>query len=380
MPRLSSAPATSARPRMRPRRSLAPRTRAVTRASTRSTACAASPSCSSCCRTAGCSGRPTGSTPTLWLRPLFRSGNFAVTVFLVAAGLPRLRRRSPRAAWHGRAPERRARAPRPARRPSLWLCCACSPSSRPLDRTDDDPADDNADVVPHVLTYTWNWYVQEQPGHVPPGLRPPLVPLGRHAGLRDRGRHALPPAPPPGRAGRGPGRACCCCSPGGACTSPTPSSVFQVLVRTTARMDPFVVGALVGRALPYLHRVDPGHGATSHGRPRTSLLALVPLMWFCADDARFLRLGVTLLELDLALPLRRGRARRVPRRGRCARGRSRSWAATRCCSTSGTTRSSSFVNRHTDDWAWPLRTPSRSSSSWRSAWAPTARSSATRPT
>ena len=76
--------------------------------------------------------------------------------------------------------------------------------------------------------------------------------------------------------------------------------VINVLLRTTARMDAIVVGMLLGAVLALVPRdaVSPrmlslvGAG---------SLVALLPLLWYCSDDLRFLHWGVTLLELDLAL-------------------------------------------------------------------------------
>ena len=75
---------------------------------------------------------------------------------------------------------------------------------------------------------------------------------------------------------------------------------FQVLVRTTVRMDPFVVGVLAAVVLPDLARLRISARAlawTATG----SLIALVPLLYWCDHDVHYLRWGGTVLEWDLAV-------------------------------------------------------------------------------
>jgi peptidoglycan/LPS O-acetylase OafA/YrhL len=76
--------------------------------------------------------------------------------------------------------------------------------------------------------------------------------------------------------------------------------VLNVLVRTTARMDAFVAGMLTGAALGLVTRTAVPTQWLLLAR-RASLVGLVPLAWYCSDNSRFLGLGVTLLELDLAV-------------------------------------------------------------------------------
>ena len=233
-----------------------------------------------------------------WVRPLFRSGNYAVTIFLVAAGyltyttlasrgLPRLR--------PGVALARRVLRVGP----SLWLMLAVILVVSTMDSTDKTKSGDNMDSVLHVLTYTWNWYVQEnlltsRPdfGHLwylsvdmqafvlmaavlymmrrrPVGL---LFLLGGLLVLLTWWRFHVTDT----------------------------EFVFQVLVRTTARMDAFVVGVMLGAALPLLQRQAIPQ-AVLRWTATASLGALVPLAWYCSRDERFLAWGVTMLELDLAV-------------------------------------------------------------------------------
>jgi peptidoglycan/LPS O-acetylase OafA/YrhL len=87
--------------------------------------------------------------------------------------------------------------------------------------------------------------------------------------------------------------------------------VLNVLLRTTARMDAFVAGLLLGAVLSLWRpqRLPRWVGVLA-------TVALVPLLWLCSDDERFLHWGVTLLELDLAVLLAAivlGPQRAVPR-------------------------------------------------------------------
>ena len=235
---------------------------------------------------------------TAWIRPLFRSGNFAVTVFLVAAGYLAYVSLASRGLEHARPGVTFVR--RVLRvGPSLWLLLAAVLVVSTLDSTDETTSGDNVDSVWHVLTYTWNWYVQgnlvtSRPdfGHLwylsvdmqafvvmaavlymmrrrPVGV---LFVLGGLLLLLTWWRFHVTDT----------------------------EYVFQVLVRTTARMDPFVVGVMLGAALPLVRRLDVPQWAV-RWTATTTLVALVPLAYYCSRDERFLAWGVTLLELDLAL-------------------------------------------------------------------------------
>ena len=292
---------------------------------------------------------------TAWVRPLFRSGNFAVTVFLVAAGYLAYVSLASRGLGHMRPGVTFVR--RVLRvGPSLWLLLAAVLVVSTLDSTDETAAGDNADSVLHVLTYTWNWYVQgnlltSRPdfGHLwylsvdmqafvimavvlymmrrrPVGV---LFVLGGLLLLLTWWRFHVTDT----------------------------EFVFQVLVRTTARMDPFLVGVMLGAALPLVRRLGLPQRVVAW-TATGALLALVPLAYYCSRDERFLAWGVTLLELDLALLFgATALLTTVPRPVAAMGSRPLAFLG----------RHSlllyiwhypvfTFLARHTEDWAWPMRT------------------------
>ncbi|MDR7254559.1 peptidoglycan/LPS O-acetylase OafA/YrhL [Nocardioides sp. BE266] len=292
---------------------------------------------------------------TAWIRPLFRSGNFAVTVFLVAAGYLAYVSLASRGLEHTRPGVTFVR--RVLRvGPSLWLLLAAVLVVSTLDSTDKTASEDNVDSVWHVLTYTWNWYVQgnlltSRPdfGHLwylsvdmqafvvmaavlymmrrrPVGV---LFVLGGLLLLLTWWRFHVTDT----------------------------EFVFQVLVRTTARMDPFVVGVMLGAALPLVRRLDVPQWAVRWTATAT-LVALVPLAYYCSRDERFLAWGVTLLELDLALLFGATALLTVaPRPVTVMSARPLAFLG----------RHSlllyiwhypvfTFLSRHTEDWAWVPRT------------------------
>jgi peptidoglycan/LPS O-acetylase OafA/YrhL len=233
-----------------------------------------------------------------WVRPFFRSGNSAVTVFLVASGFLMFRALTARRELARMRPDT-AFLRRLARvGPGLWVFLLVVVVVSALDPTDDSwHADTGASVV-HVLTYTWNWYVQgdlltSRPdfGHLwylSVDMQAFVVMAGFVYALRRRPVGLLWAL--------------------GAFYlvllwwrfhAADTEFVFQVLVRTTVRMDPFVVGLLAAAAVPRLTRRPPP--------PRVlawvaglSLVALVPLFVWCDRDAPFLHWGGTVLEWDLA--------------------------------------------------------------------------------
>lgn len=292
---------------------------------------------------------------TAWLRPLFRSGNFAVTVFLVAAGYLAYVSLASRGLEHSRPGVTFVR--RILRvGPSLWLLLATVLVVSTLDSTDKTASGDNVDSVWHVLTYTWNWYVQgnlltSRPdfGHLwylsvdmqafvvmaaviymmrrrPVGL---LFVLGGLLLLLTWWRFHVTDT----------------------------EFVFQVLVRTTARMDPFVAGVMLGAALPLVRRLEVPQWAV-RWTVTTTLVALVPLAYYCSRDERFLAWGVTLLELDLALLFgATALLTAAPRPIRAMSARPLAFLG----------RHSlllyiwhypvfTFLARHTEDWGWAPRT------------------------
>ena len=234
-----------------------------------------------------------------WVRPVFRSGNTAVTVFLVAGGFLTHRALSRAGDLRGMRPDT-ALLRRVLRvGPSLWLMLLVLCVVWALDGTLVGSEYDNGPSFLHVLTYTWNWYVQDnlvnsrpEFGHLwylSVDMQAFVVMAGLMYVLRRR--------------------------PLGLVCATTAllllltwwrfhvadiEFVFQVLVRTTARMDPFVAGVLASAVVTLLSRtrLDPlvlrlVAGATA--------VALVPLVWYAAVDERFLGWGVALLEVDLAL-------------------------------------------------------------------------------
>ena len=234
-----------------------------------------------------------------WVRPLFRSGNYAVTIFFVVTGI--LVHRS--LAAHGMVNMRlgvgilrRVIRVAPVVLVAVPLVILASTFT-------DDPTsgETNRSTTVHVFTYTWNWYVQTDAlnsrwdlGHlwylsvdmqafvalsvllylVRRRPRAQVVVLSALLLLLTWWRMHVSELEP----------------------------VLNVLLRTTARMDAIVVGMLLSAVLALVPGDIVGT-ATLRWTGRLALAALVPLLWYCSDDGRFLHWGVTLLELDLVLLL-----------------------------------------------------------------------------
>jgi peptidoglycan/LPS O-acetylase OafA/YrhL len=234
-----------------------------------------------------------------WVRPFFRNGNSGVTVFLVAAGFLMYRALTARRDLARMRPDT-ALARRIARvGPMLWLFLIVAVSVSAIDGSADAWNADTPASVWHVLTYTWNWYVQgnlvtSRPdfGHLwylsvdmqafvimacflyvlrrrPVGLLWALA--GFYLVLVWWRFHVT-----------------------------QTEYIFVVLVRTTVRMDPFVVGVLVAAALPQLRRLQIPDRVLAWAAAG-SLAALVPLLFWCDHDLAYLRWGGTVLEWDVAL-------------------------------------------------------------------------------
>jgi peptidoglycan/LPS O-acetylase OafA/YrhL len=241
------------------------------------------------------------------VRPVMRSGNSMVTVFLVASGFLTYRALTARRGLEGMRPEVTflRRVVRVA--PSLWVMLAVLMVVAAVDPTDTTPRSANVDSVQHVVTYTWNWYVQgnlltSRPdfGHLwylsvdmqafvlmawllyvmrrrPVGVL--FLLSGLWLLLTWWRMHAA-----------------------------DTEFVFQVLVRTSARMDAFVLGVLVAALVTLLQRLpSPIPSRYLTAAMLTSLGLLVPLLWWNAADPlgdgdhQFLHLGGTMLQLDLAV-------------------------------------------------------------------------------
>ena len=285
-----------------------------------------------------------------WVRPLFRSGNFAVTVFFVVTGFL-VHRSLTRNGPDGMRPlvsiVRRVIRVAPVVLVAVPLVVLASALV-----DDPTPSSTNARSMFHIFTYTWNWYVQTDAmdsrwdlGHlwylsvdmqafvaltvvlylVRRSAAAQVATLGGLLLLLTWWRMHVTELEP----------------------------VINVLLRTTARMDAVVVGMLLGVCLTLVPR-DAVSPRTLSRVGATSALALAPLLWLCSDDQRFLGWGVTLLELDLALLLA------------CIALGGRTLTSTRLAPLSFLGRHSLIiyvwhypvfvaVEARTRDWAWPPR-------------------------
>ena len=288
---------------------------------------------------------------TEWARPVFRSGNYAVTIFFVVTGF--LVHRS--LAAHGMANMSPAigilrRVIRVA--PVVFVAVpAVLLASAMAD--DPTPSRTNSRTTLHIFTYTWNWYLQTDAvesrwdlGHlwylsVDMQAFVALTVLLYFVRRRPMAQIAVL---------------------GGLLLLLTwwrvhvsaLEPVLNVLLRTTARMDAVVAGMLLGALLAVVPRDALSRRAlTLLGV--SALLTLPPLLWYCSSDERFLHWGVSLLELVLAVLL-----------GAIALG-GRALGSPRLAPLSFLGRHSlviyvwhypafAAVEARTRDWAWPPRT------------------------
>jgi len=234
-----------------------------------------------------------------WVRPFFRNGNSGVTVFLVAAGFLMFSALTSRRELTRMRPDT-ALVRRLVRvGPTLWLFLVVAVVVSAVDGSAKAWHSDTSASVGHVLTYTWNWYVQgnlvtSRPdfGHLwylSVDMQAFVVMAGFLYLLRRRPVGLLWAL--------------------GAFYlvllwwrfhAADTEFIFQVLVRTTVRMDPFVVGVIAAAALPQLRR--PGITARALAwYAAVSLVALVPLLYLCDHDMPYLRWGGTVLEWEVAL-------------------------------------------------------------------------------
>jgi peptidoglycan/LPS O-acetylase OafA/YrhL len=232
-----------------------------------------------------------------WIRPFFRSGNAGVSIFLVAGGFlmyQSLIARRPLVAMRADTTfvRRVARVG-----PSLWLFLVVSIVVGASDSSTEQWHADTGASVFHIVTYTWNWYLQShliaRPdfGHLwylsvdmqafalmaclcyllrrrPVGL---LFALSGFYLLLVWWRFHVVPI----------------------------ELLYTVLLRTTVRMDPFVVGVLAAAALPYLARLRLSSRALAWSAS-LSLVALVPVLYWCDTNTAYLRWGGTTLEWVVA--------------------------------------------------------------------------------
>jgi peptidoglycan/LPS O-acetylase OafA/YrhL len=233
-----------------------------------------------------------------WLRPVFQSGNFAVTIFLLVSGFlvfNALESRDLRTMRIDVALARRVLRVAP----TVWVLLAAILLVGALDSTDTTSSAANKESLVRVATYTWNWQLQTDPanarwdlGHLwylsvdmqaflvmavvvyslrrrPVGLMAAVVALLL---VLTWWRVYVTDLEP----------------------------ILNVLVRTTARMDAFVAGILTGVLVVMLRDrdLDP---RWLRGTQIVAGTALVPLAWACSEDATFVGWGVTALEADLCL-------------------------------------------------------------------------------
>jgi peptidoglycan/LPS O-acetylase OafA/YrhL len=235
-----------------------------------------------------------------WIRPFFRNGNSGVTVFLVAGGFLMVRALTARRALVEMRPDT-ALVRRVARvGPSLWLFLVVVVLVASLDGSADDWHADIGGSVGHVVTYTWNWYVQSHLlksvpdfGHLwylsvdmqafcfmaavlymlrrrPVGL---VWTLGGLYLLFLWWRFHSAAGPDP---------------------------LILVLLRTTVRISPFVLGVLAAASLPLLSRVRWDQRFLAWVSS-TALVTLVPVLLLCDREEDYLRWGGTALEWTVAV-------------------------------------------------------------------------------
>lgn len=230
-----------------------------------------------------------------WIRPFFRNGNAAVTVFLVAAGFLTYRALS----RSGQISEMRT-APLLLRRvlrvgPTLWVVIAATLVMASMDPTDTNSKQVNRDSAIRLLTYTYNWLVQDnlvagRPdfGHLwflSVEMQAFLLVTALVYVLRRRPQWLLATL--------------------GVLFvvlvmwrfhSYATENVFKAFNRTTTRMDAFVIGTFTAVALQFVPR-----GWRPHRMLAPGLAALlVPILFWCDANDHFLRWGGTAMELVVA--------------------------------------------------------------------------------
>jgi peptidoglycan/LPS O-acetylase OafA/YrhL len=184
--------------------------------------------------------------------------------------------------------------------PSLWLFLAVVVLVAAVDgSTDTWHADVGASVL-HVVTYTWNWYVQDHLlDSVPDFGHLWYLSVDMQAFLFMAGVLYLLRRRPVGLLW----------TLGGLYLLFTwwrfhmeagPEPLILVLLRTTVRIGPFVLGVLAASALPLLTRVR-WQARVLSTISSLALLALVPLLFACDRDAEYLTWGGTALEWTVAV-------------------------------------------------------------------------------
>ncbi len=231
-----------------------------------------------------------------WVQPFFRSGDSAVTIFLVASGFLMYRAMTTSREGHHAHPLVVALRRVLRVGPSMWVMLLAVMVMAAIDATDTATKATNHASFLHALTYTYNWLVQDNLvgtridlGHlwyVSVDMQAVIVVGVIAFFLRHRPAVLV-----------------------GVLTtlfvalvawrfhSYGTESIWVVLNRTTVRMDPFVLGVLAAALTPY---VPTSASAICRWVAPTSLVAMLPVLYWCRTDGSYLTWGGTVLELLLA--------------------------------------------------------------------------------
>ncbi len=285
-----------------------------------------------------------------WVEPIFRSGDSAVTIFLVASGF--LMFRSVAASDVRVQMQPLLVAVRRVLRvgPAMWAVLLAVMVVAAIDVTDIETKQTNSDSLWHALTYTYNWLVQENLtatrmdlGHlwyVSVDMQAVVVVAVIAFFLRHRPTALL-------------------VSLGSLFVvlviwrfhAYSIENIYIVLNRTTVRMDPFIIGALAAALVPRLPAADAYYRYAS----RFTLGLMLPVLYWCYRDSSYLRWGGTLLEILVAVFL--VCVALAPPRTQRIRGSEALLLLGRMSLVIYVWHFPifHFVSRHTYDWDWPWK-------------------------
>jgi peptidoglycan/LPS O-acetylase OafA/YrhL len=284
------------------------------------------------------------------LTALFTSGDSAVTIFLTVSGFLLVRSISATPSRVQMQPVTVA-----ARRvvrvgPTVWIMLLAVMAVAAMDPTDHETKRVNRDSFLHAVTFTYNWLVQDRLtgtrmdlGHlwyVAVDMQAVVIVALIAFLLRQRPTALLA----------------------------TLAGLFVVLVawrfhsvgveniwvvlnRTTARMDPFVLGALAAAVFPRLPASDRAYRTLT----TVSLVALVPVLFWAHIDTRYLRWAGTVLELLVAAAVV-GLAMAPSRHRVLSTGVLTALGRASLAIYVWHFPIFHFVRRHGEDWGWGWRT------------------------
>jgi peptidoglycan/LPS O-acetylase OafA/YrhL len=238
-------------------------------------------------------------TSHTWVEPLFRSGDSAVSVFLVVSGFLLFRAISSSDTRVQMLPITVAVRRLIRVGPAMWLMLVAVMVVAAIDPQDTETKQVNRDSFFHALTYTYNWLVQESLtqtrsdlGHlwyVSVDMQAVVVVAILAFFLRYRPRLLLASLV-----------VLFVVLVAWRFHSYGVENIWVALNRTTARMDAFVVGALSGAlvtALPPL----PAFAAYRRYLSTTLVVLLIPILYWCVDESSYMRWGGTALEVVVAV-------------------------------------------------------------------------------